>query len=151
MIDVKILVCTDGSEHSRAALEVAAQIAEGSKIDEVAILHVYQPLIANIPTGGSREEVQSYKKIEEKHRKEKEQYLLDGLEIFEKANIKARPIFKKGHPAETIIKVASSGEFDLIVMGTRGIGGLKKIFLGSVSSSVVQEAKDCSVVTVIKC
>lgn len=38
---MKILVCTDGSEHSQKALEKAAIIAEGCNVDEVAIIHVY--------------------------------------------------------------------------------------------------------------
>jgi len=36
----------------------------------------------------------------------------------------------------------------MIVLGSRGLGGLKKIFLGSVSNAVIQEAKDCSVLVV---
>jgi nucleotide-binding universal stress UspA family protein len=36
----------------------------------------------------------------------------------------------------------------MIVMGSRGLGGLKKFFLGSVSNAVVQEAENCSVLVV---
>jgi len=61
------------------------------------------------------------------------------VEIEEK-NIKASMIFKEGHPSEVITSVAAENGFDLIVIGSRGLGGLKKLFLGSISAAVLHEA-----------
>jgi nucleotide-binding universal stress UspA family protein len=47
----------------------------------------------------------------------------------------------KGNPAEIIIETAAEGNFNLIVMGSRGLGGMKELLLGSVSHKVVQLAK----------
>lgn len=54
--------------------------------------------------------------------------------------------FEKGEPAEKIVEVAERGNFDLIVMGSRGLGG-RVSTLGSVSSRVVDNAS-CPVVIV---
>ncbi|MDO9536209.1 MAG: universal stress protein [Bacillota bacterium] len=85
--------------------------------------------------------------MEEQHKEERKKIVSEALKIFEKNNIKARTIFEEGHPSEVITRVASEGGFDMIVIGSRGQGGLKKLFLGSVSSAVVNEA-DTNVLTV---
>ena len=43
---MKILVCTDGSEESKKALEKASIIAKGCNVNEVAVIHVYH---SNLP------------------------------------------------------------------------------------------------------
>ena len=52
-----------------------------------------------------------------------------------------------GHPATEIARVAKEGGFDLIVMGTHGRRGLRRLVLGSVAEEVVRSAP-CSVLTV---
>ena len=54
--------------------------------------------------------------------------------------------FEKGEPSEKIIEVAERGAFDLIVMGSRGLGG-RVSALGSVSSRVVDKSS-CPVLIV---
>ncbi len=49
-----------------------------------------------------------------------------------------------GRPADVIARYAEEGGFDMIAIGSRGLGRLKKLLLGSVSNSVLQEAR-CSV------
>lgn len=54
-------------------------------------------------------------------------------------NINVNTMLKEGDPAQTIIENASKENFDLVVMGSRGLGGLKKLMLGSVSNAVAQK------------
>ncbi len=75
--------------------------------------------------------------------------LQDATKLYEEKNINARTIFIEGHPSHTIVETAHEEGFDMIVIGSRGLSGLKKVFLGSVSGAVVQEAKDC-IVSVVK-
>ncbi len=150
---MKILVCVDGSQQSQKALEKASIIAEGCNVDEVAILHVNEGFpgltsIRDVTGSPSQEDLDRFRKIQEEHQEEQKKILTEALKILEDKNINARTIWKEGHPSHTIVNVGCGEEFDMIVMGRRGMGGLKKIFLGSVSSAVVQEAKDCSVLTV---
>jgi len=55
--------------------------------------------------------------------------------------------FEKGEPAEKIVETAERGNFDLIVMGSRGLGG-RVSTLGSVSSRVVD--RSCCPVLIVK-
>ena len=54
---------------------------------------------------------------------------------------------REGHPAEVIIDVAKQEQADLIVVGSRGLTGIKRYLLGSVSSKVSEHAP-CSVMIV---
>lgn len=133
---MKILACTDGSEQSRKALEEAARIAEGCKADEVAIIYVESP--RHLPAAEiSQEDIDRFTRLQEEENKK---ILTEALEVFEKKNIKARTILRKGHPSETIANAASEEGFDMIVMGSRGMGGLKRLLLGSVSNAVANKA-----------
>ena len=137
---MKILACTDGSEQSKRALEEASKIAAGCGADEVAIIYVYEHMQAFIYGSSVDREIKRLSDLEEQYKEEGKKIVSEALKIFEKKNIKARTIVEQGHPSEVIIKVASEGGFDLIVIGSRGRGGLKKLLLGSVSSAVVHEA-----------
>jgi nucleotide-binding universal stress UspA family protein len=46
----------------------------------------------------------------------------------------------EGRPADKIVETAKNGNFDLVVVGSRGLGGIKEFFLGSVSDRVADEA-----------
>ena len=153
---MKMLVCTDGSEHSGKALEKAALLAECSNIAEVAVIHVNEnklDLSSSTAWGGegytvTAEDIEYLKKQYEKQKEERRQLLMESLKVFEEKNIKARAILKEGHPAYTIVETAAEEGFDIIVTGSRGLGGLKKLVLGSVSNAIVQESKNCMVVIV---
>ena len=153
---MKILVCTDGSEHSQKALETAAGIAEGPNFDEVAIIYVYDhrhdtayPITYE---GMSSQQIErqreTFERMTEEHKKERKKILSEALKFFKGKNIKARTIYKEGHPSHIIVKVAQEEGFDMIVIGSEWISGLRKLFLGSVSNAVIQEAKNCSVLLV---
>lgn len=156
---MKILACTDGSKHSQKTLERAAMIAGGCKADDVAVIYVYEekserafvPLFdINSVTKDtvSEEEVERLKKLQGEHQAQREKILADAVKIFEEKGVKARTVLKQGHAANTIVAVAETEGFDLIVIGSRGMGGLQKLLLGSVSSAVIQEVKNSSVLMV---
>jgi len=153
---MKILACTDGSEHSQKALEAAAAIAEGPNVEEVAIIFVYDhrhdsanPIIFE---GRSYQQIEqqkeTFEKMKEEHKKERKKILKEALKLFKGKDVKTRSIYKEGHPSHAITKVAQEEGFDIIVIGSEGLSGLKKIFLGSISNAVLQEAKNCSVLLV---
>ena len=148
---MKILVCTDGSESSQKALKEAAVIAQGCNVEEVAVLHVHDPAIdSTFPYNESitAEQMKNFEMMMEEQTEERKKILSKDAKFLEGKNIKTRTILKEGHPSNTIVTVAKEEKFDMIVLGSRGFGGLKKFFLGSVSNAVVQEAEDCSVLVV---
>ena len=56
-------------------------------------------------------------------------------------DLKIKPKLDKGRPSDIIVAEAEDEDFDLIVMGSRGLGGIKEYILGSVSNQVVHESK----------
>lgn len=152
---MKILVCIDGSEQSKKVMDEAVQIAAGCQINDFAVINVHEPMPYPIYLSwGSRghaltESDNAYmQKLQEKEKEEIKQYLQHAVDYFEEKGLKARVILKEGHPAHTIVTTAAEEGIDMIVIGSRGLGGLKKVFLGSVSSAVIQEAENCTVAVV---
>ena len=70
----------------------------------------------------------------------KEQAKTKGVE-----NVKTAVLL--GDPSEKILQLAAANEIDMIIMGSRGLGEIKSLFLGSVSSKVCNQA-DCTCKTV---
>ena len=71
-----------------------------------------------------------------------EEVLLEALKKIRKINTKLK-VSKQlltGRAAEKIVETAKQGNFDLIVIGSRVLGGIKEFFLGSVSDGVADEA-----------
>ena len=135
-------------------LEKASLIAGGCKIDEIAIIHVYDHKLdfSSLPMREdytpTKEDMEKFRMLQEINKNERKKLLQDALKFFEGKGLQARTIFKEGHPAETIVEVGCGEEFDFIVIGSRGLGRLKKVLLGSVSNAVVQQAEKCSVIVV---
>ena len=152
----KILVAMDGSENSQKAAQVALELAEKLKT-ELLVLHAitpptsyYRTTIAS-PTGmslptPSQHEIDAYyayaRKVAmsivgEVESKAKRQGTHVKTEIPEAVS----------SVVETIINHAVKENVDLILVGTRGLGGFKKLLLGSVSTGVVSHAH-CPVLVV---
>lgn len=146
---MKILVCADGSEHSKKALAQAASIADSQSIDEVAVIHVYEGGQSAAPLFVISEKQENLMKlVAEELTEERDKIISEALKIFENVDVKTRAIIKEGHPSHTIVSIAEKDGFNMIFIGSRGLSGLEKVFLGSVSNAVVQEARNCSVVVV---
>jgi len=151
---MKILVCTDGSEQSQKALEKTSMIANGCNADEVAVIHVYiRTPDVNFINGMEayslkKDDMDRFRAVGEQYKERGKIILAEALKFLKEKNIEARAICKEGHPSHTIVNIGYEEKFDLIVVGSRGFSGLQKLFLGSVSNAVVQEAKNCSVLIV---
>jgi nucleotide-binding universal stress UspA family protein len=131
----KILVPIDGSEAAWHALEYACRLGEKFN-SEITIVHVVQPhytlpvlaIHEGIPfVSVNIEEVETtgYQLIE-----------------FAKSQVKDYPtvetLLEFGHPAEQVLALAKTGNYNLIVIGSRGLSAISEFFLGSVSSKVSQ-------------
>ncbi len=146
---MKMLVCTDGSKLSQQAVEEAARIAELYHYDDITIIHVYEkPADLSYLGEATTEHINRFRELMRQLREQGELILSDAANAFEKRNIKANTKLEKGHPSETIIRVAKEKAVNMIILGSRGLGGLKKTILGSVSGAVVQEASNCIVLMV---
>lgn len=137
----KILVPYDGSSYADKALDIACRLSKdyGSRI---RVLYVIDSSHAWVIIGGIT------LSLKEKLVAEAEKLLSKAQEYArEKYGINVEKKLRIGHPANDIIEEAEEWRADLIVMGAKGISGLKRLLLGSVTETVVHHAK-CSVLIV---
>jgi nucleotide-binding universal stress UspA family protein len=142
----KILVAVDGSKASNNALTFALELAKITSA-ELELLTVVPPVFLRSHSMRmlKSEAIADYAK-------ELETCFRGILSKAQKEARKKKPEFKilarfeKGEPDEKIVSRAERGKFDIIVMGSRGLGG-RISALGSVSSRVVDKAS-CPVVIV---
>jgi nucleotide-binding universal stress UspA family protein len=127
-----MLVCVDGSERSIRALEFAAGLAELMN-SSITLLYVQE----------QRLHMASSKVAKELG----ERVLAESLGAVEKRKVKIDKRLEVGVASDTIVRVAEKGKHDLIVMGSRGLGAVKRLLLGSVTDDVTQKA-ECSVLIV---
>ena len=138
----KILVPVDFSEHSAAAVEAAIDLARafGSKLH---LLHCYQIQPGGLSPYGVAIPSSYFTKI----RDAASQQLSDWQEKHVPADVPVDASMASDVPSELIVKTAKEIGADLVVMGTRGLSGLKHVLLGSVAERTVRLAP-CPVMTV---
>ncbi len=125
---MKVLICTDGSEQSKAILGEATKIVEEHNPDEVIIIHVDQSL-PTLYDGEdiSKSKLNDLKKAHDHKTAEIMNILKDSADLLEANNINYRTIIERGIPSDVITKIAFKENIDLIVVCSKGRGGLKNI------------------------
>lgn len=146
----KILVAVDGSEGSRKASEVAVDLADkfGAQLYVFHAFRAYPEYMSMFPNAPSPSG-EAFEQYEAYSKKAALEVVGRTVSIAEKRGVKARPHTAEtiGSAVQAITDYAVAEKIDLIVMGTRGMGGFKKMLLGSVSSGVVTHAS-CDVLVV---
>jgi len=137
----KILIAVDGSDLSYKSVDYALDLAQKYSA-KVKIITVMDTPSETLVTQASAFTPQSIKDYEESMEKTHEKILLKAVEKARKLTPKI-PVSKElleGSPAEKIVEKTKTESFDLIVMGSRGLGGIKEFLLGSVSDKVADLA-----------
>jgi len=138
----RILVPIDFSDHSDRALETARELAKAFEA-KLLLLHCYQvspgavsPYGIVLPESFDREVREAAARRLEEWR---EKAAADGID--------AEALLASSYPSMGIADAASEQKADLIVMGTRGLSGIKHVLLGSVAERTLRTAP-CPVLTV---
>lgn len=127
----KILVPLDGSKISFNGLDTAIYLARqcGAIITGIHVVSIYPQHLGDLITPLKVKLVQ------------------DAEKFMEQAKIKSAQngiVFRQkiiyGEPKSDISDFAKQNKFDLVVVGSRGLGGLKEAFLGSVSNAIVHKS-----------
>lgn len=134
----RIVAATGGSEWSDYALRFALDLAAEYRADEVIIVYVVPPtakvtvdpmgMVVLPPTPEAAPSV-------------------TGQEVLARAEadaaqrgVRCRTVLRQGPVADEIVKVAAEDRADLLIVGSRGLTGLRRLLLGSISNEVAVKA-----------
>lgn len=133
---MKVLIAADGSPFSKRMLEyVVAHPELFNQDNEYLILTVVPGVPPHAAAAvGSRTVMEYYED-------EAERVLKPVREVFEKRGYKAKTAYQVGHPAEVIAKTATSGQYDIVVMGSHGHAALGNLVMGSIATKVLAHCK----------
>lgn len=127
-----ILVPVDGSASSVHALEFAIEAIKGRTDITLHLLTVQAPVIS-----GNAKRFISAEIIADYYQEEGAQALKPAKAVLDKAGVAYQEHMLVGPIAETIHRFAKEHECGLIAMGTRGLGSIAGLFLGSVTTKVL--------------
>ena len=136
---MKVLVATDGSEHSMKAVQRGLELAEtqGAQVTLMSVAYYGADYLTGMPPN-----------IRDKLEDEARAALKKGKALFDAKNLPVETVMEAGLvPANLIIAKAQDGKFDRIVIGSTGQNALDKMVMGSTATKVVAHA-GCEVTVV---
>lgn len=143
---IKILFATDGSEYATKAGETITLMPFHDNT-EITIIHVITPAFYDIPDkfkikidAHIMEEMKRYNSIE---LGESQPIIEQATEYLSKKYSNINKLINVGDPSDEILHTANALEVDIIVVGSKGMGGFRGI-VGSISRYILSAA-DCSV------
>lgn len=129
---MKVLVATDGSEHSMKAVARALELAEkqGAWVTLMSVAYYER---------GDFEEMPLF--VQDKLEAEAQAALDKAEAVFAAKGIKVETVLATGLvPANLIIRKAQDGGFDRIIMGSTGMNALERVLMGSTAAKVAAHA-----------
>lgn len=133
---MKILLAVDGSAHTKKMLAYLATHEELlAPSNRFTLLTVQPQLPAHARRVVGKEATEKYQ------REESEKVLRPAAQFLMRHGIEAKSVAKVGHAGEAICKVANTGGFDLVVMGSHGHGVFGNLLMGSVATQVLAHSK----------
>ncbi len=129
----KLLVPIDDSEHSRHAFRYALGLAK-TQGASVALLHCH-PHIPMLIGGDAR------KKLVAEYVKAAEVLLAPYVARFRELVGEPAVLIREGRPGDVIVDEAGNGDYDLVIMGSRGLSDLGGMLVGSSAHRVLSAAR----------
>ncbi len=129
----KLLIPVDGSENSLRALSYVIKRAAADKR-----LHIY---VLNVQPALPQSLFVTRTMIESHHEMKSREALLRASRMLTKSHVHAEVAVRVGNEAETIVNFARRKRCGEIVMGTRGLGSLKGLLVGSITTRVIHLAR----------
>jgi nucleotide-binding universal stress UspA family protein len=130
----QILIANDGSEGAELASQMVTQLADPARC-KICVFSVFQD---RGPEPTALDELTEQVDAE---MKDSAAGSSEGMtKALESAGFETDVVTATGQPAEQVLKVANERDIDLVAMGSRGRGPLRRTFLGSVSDQVARHA-----------
>jgi nucleotide-binding universal stress UspA family protein len=136
-----ILIAYDGSVDAQAAIERAGQLLTGRPATVLTVWERFIDVVTRAGAGMPVGEV-DYEALDRSAEEQARQRADEGARLADQAGLKAQPrvLARETSVAECILAEADDLGAEAIVMGTRGLTGVKSFLLGSVSHAVLQHS-----------
>ena len=131
---MKILVAVDFSQGSRKALAFADKIAAKFRTKMIILHVIHDPASAPGFYAAKKPGKKALRNLDEAAQKMMDDFVKKSLPKSRKVDKRVVP----GLPAAQIVYLAKKEDVDLIVMGTQGLSGLKRLMIGSVVDKVMR-------------
>ena len=118
-----------------------------SEVHVISVADASPAWWADMSMVGAGVAARAYDEAAEPSRRQHEELASDMAHRLEQAGLKAVPQRRDGDPAEQIVKTADTWGADLVIVGTHGRTGLRRLLMGSVARNVLHHAH-CSVLVV---
>jgi nucleotide-binding universal stress UspA family protein len=139
--DGPVLLCYDGSEEAMHAIRRAAELYAGRR---ALVVTVWQPTegLGSFAWSGATASMVNFFELDRAAAEDGGRVAGEGGRIARDAGLEAEPVVIEaaGPVWETIVEIADRHDAATIVMGSRGLTGIRSMLLGSVSSAVVEHA-----------
>ena len=133
---LKFLMAVDGSDHSKNAIDAVARLARSSAQLEVLLLNVRSE-----PSLYGELAPAAFQELDAAVRAEQARVLKEAADHARAGGLSvAGTLDPSGMVASEIVRAATEARVDQIVLGTRGMGAMGGLFLGSVAQRVVHQA-----------
>jgi len=139
---LRVLVGVDGSAHSRAAVQAIAK-RNWPQGTQVRLLAVVDTVMALDVDQGEREV--KWMEVDDENNWDQVRAVFEpDAELLRAAGLDAAVMIRRGHPTQQLLEEAETWEAHTVFLGAKGIRGIERLLLGSVSAALAARAK-CSV------
>ena len=138
---LKILIAVDGSEHDKRSIDTVAKMANASVLINAVLICVRSGALLEPLVATDHYSELTIQKINTEQEAEQTR-VLESATAYAKTRglLATETVAAYGPVAAEVIRVARERNVDMIAMGTRGMGALGNLFLGSVAQKVVHLA-----------
>ena len=143
-----ILIAFDGSDDAKSAIQHAGELMPGQPAVVVTVWEPYLQILTRYPASGALLASEDSTQVDEASERDAEQTADEGAALARSHGLeaRARAVARRDSVAETLLGEADRANASAIVTGSRGLGGLGSLFLGSVSHALLQRADRAVVV-----
>lgn len=131
----KILIPVDASDSAKRAAQYAAKLASENPELQLHLLNVQEPIGTRIYAHMSAQEIKNIQTTES------QQVLQGVMQLLDEAGVPYRTEWRSGETASTIANYSEEIGCEAIVMGTRGMGAIGNIVMGSIALKVAHLVK----------
>jgi nucleotide-binding universal stress UspA family protein len=138
----EVLLGSDGSRGAEFSLRTLIGFADPGRV-RVRVTSVVKPEegVAGMPEHLSQQFVADQRRNESNRLQEAERHVSHAVRMLDDAGFRCEGDVRVGHPAEQLLKQAAEYGSDVIAVGSRGLGSVQRVVLGSVSDKVARHAR----------